>query len=479
MKKGLKLILLIACLPLITLAVYLIKSKFQSTPNINEVSSPSLIEQSMTPFWQGNTIFNESMLLVSYNNGQPESPFLFPYVNIISVQNSALNKTYTPGIDWMFKDNKLILPTGSSIPFVHDSEIGSPNFSTPLDYFHSKQISVTYTHSGKWLGPIPRYSPDLLPETIQKLDSGTPIKITLFGDSISVGYNTSGLLNIPPYLPSWGDLLVKTLSSKYASPITYSNPSVAGKDTAWGLANVDTLVSVNIPDLVVLAFGMNDGAIKIPTEVYKANISSMINNIKSKSPKAEIILVSPMLGFPGSNFAGFQSSYGLALKSLVKTGVVYVDMAAVHLELLKVKKYADLTGNNINHPNDFLSRWYAQETVGILIAPTVAELNMKPVKGTTDKNTIYLIENGTKRSYPNETLFLASFSHADVIQLSDKTLADIPSGKNMGDNTPLSKSGDLNNDGKVNLYDYTKLIQGFGTVYSDDDFVAVLANYGK
>jgi len=44
---------------------------------------------------------------------------------------------------------------------------------------------------------------------------------------------------------------------------------------------------------------------------------------------------------------------------------------------------------------------------------------------------------------------------------------------------PKSLAGDLNGDGKVNLYDYTELIRGYSTLYTDDDFINVLANYGK
>jgi hypothetical protein len=118
--------------------------------------------------------------------------------------------------------------------------------------------------------------------------------------------------------------------------------------------------------------------------------------------------------------------------------------------------------------------------LGTPVPPVPAHIfNGKPVKGTTDKDTIYLVENGIRRSYPTEALFLASFTHAQVIQLSDATLARIPSGKDVGDNSPSTKPGDLNGDDKVNLYDYTELISGYGTQYTDDDFINVLANYGK
>jgi len=43
-------------------------------------------------------------------------------------------------------------------------------------------------------------------------------------------------------------------------------------------------------------------------------------------------------------------------------------MTSVHGELLRHKAYQDMTGNNINHPNDYLARWYAQ-VIGALLIP--------------------------------------------------------------------------------------------------------------
>jgi len=45
--------------------------------------------------------------------------------------------------------------------------------------------------------------------------------------------------------------------------------------------------------------------------------------------------------------------------------------------------------------------------------------------------------------------------------------------------SPPSLPGDLNGDGKVNLYDYTELIRGFGTLYFDTDFINIITNYGR
>jgi hypothetical protein len=48
-------------------------------------------------------------------------------------------------------------------------------------------------------------------------------------------------------------------------------------------------------------------------------------------------------------------------------------MTAVHGSLLSKKSYADMTGNNINHPNDYLARVYAQT-----LLTTVKKADEKP-----------------------------------------------------------------------------------------------------
>jgi hypothetical protein len=42
------------------------------------------------------------------------------------------------------------------------------------------------------------------------------------------------------------------------------------------------------------------------------------------------------------------------------SGVAFMNMTEIHQYLLTKKLFRDMTGNNINHPNDFLARAYAQ-----------------------------------------------------------------------------------------------------------------------
>ena len=58
-------------------------------------------------------------------------------------------------------------------------------------------------------------------------------------------------------------------------------------------------------------------------------------------------------------FLGKQEEYLPVLLSLETEGVVVADMTTYHKSLLEHKRYYDMSGNNVNHPNDFLARAYA------------------------------------------------------------------------------------------------------------------------
>jgi hypothetical protein len=112
--------------------------------------------------------------------------------------------------------------------------------------------------------------------------------------------------------------------------------------------------------------GQHDGLEKVTPPIYREQIKDIVDLVRSVNRKAEFILIAPMLANPASGFSGFQSLYKAELDKLAGKGIVVADLTGVHLELLKYKTYQDITGNNINHPNDYLARWYAQYMLGLL-----------------------------------------------------------------------------------------------------------------
>ncbi|MCU6710921.1 SGNH/GDSL hydrolase family protein [Paenibacillus sp. J5C_2022] len=355
------------------------------TEKAGEKEFNSMEERAMYPFWQGPVVYDEAFLLLSSEDQHTQVDFLYPPTEIISVKSARLDKEFLRGEDWDFKDGRFIVMENSSIPVMARDQMYVPEYreadTVPRKdgkgalyfredgFFHNLQIVITYKHSGNWEGPVPVFAGDKLPLTIAKLQRKEPVKIVLFGDSISVGGNSSELINEPPYLPIWGKLLVHQLERAYEHTVQFVNPSLGGVTAAWGVEQAKLRAASENADLVIVAFGMNDGSGRILPLDFKRNIQAIVEEIRSTKADTELILVAPSLANPEAIHSGFQSLYAPVLEEISEamTGVMTVDMTAVHQELLKHKPFRDTTANNVNHPNDYLARWHAQIIAGHLI----------------------------------------------------------------------------------------------------------------
>ncbi|MBT4501046.1 MAG: SGNH/GDSL hydrolase family protein, partial [Gemmatimonadetes bacterium] len=98
-------------------------------------------------------------------------------------------------------------------------------------------------------------------------------------------------------------------------------------------------------------------------------IAAGIDIIRRQNPRAEFILVATMLGNPEWAHTPAETfpEYRNALASLCIDGIVLADMTRMWTDLLHRKRYHDLTGNGVNHPNDFGHRVYAQLLLSLLV----------------------------------------------------------------------------------------------------------------
>ncbi len=129
-------------------------------------------------------------------------------------------------------------------------------------------------------------------------------------------------------------------------------------------------VAMQQPDLVILAFGMNDSA-GLTAQAYGQNTATIIANTRKLVPRTEFILIASMLGnrdWTTLNHDRFPE-YRDELASLLRPGIALADMTSVWSEFLNRKKDSDLTGNGVNHPNDFGHRVYAQVLSALLVDP--------------------------------------------------------------------------------------------------------------
>ena len=333
------------------------------------------MENLLLPVWEGNISYNESVLPVENEYGGIDPiHLLYPIEEIISVQNAEMTKTYQEGIDYVVSKGRLIIADDGNIPVLPYTEFhpttGEAGFESNEggyvcfhegSWFHERQLVITYKHEAADTDYVPESKANLLPNVTQKLSNKETLDILVFGDSISVGGNSSGFTGIAPYMPTYPELFKNKLRSEYGVKINLTNASVGGKGVDWGLGEIDNVLSQQTDvDLAVVAFGMNDGGLS--PEVFARKSNQLIDAIQAKFPQAEILLVATML--PNAKAVHFylqQEGFAEAmLSNCEREGVAVANMTAMHKALLTRKNYADMTGNNVNHANDYMARVYAQ-----------------------------------------------------------------------------------------------------------------------
>jgi lysophospholipase L1-like esterase len=334
------------------------------------IPDPGLIE----PFWRSATMRGESLFFVDRGDGVATATLLFQHVERVSLASATGEIVYEAGREYSVDSAAGIVSRtpASRIPFATLEELYPAADPFVLiadgDEFHRRQVAATYAHPHRtWRGYVPGLASTQLPRTIQRLSSSQPLTVCITGDSISEGYNASGFTGAPPHQPPYGELVAFGLERASGSPVTLHNLASAGWTSDDGVVDVER-VADPCPDLVIVAYGMNDAGYAEALE-FAANISGIMAGVLATSPNTEFVLVSPML--PNSRWAypvmERFAAYRDALATLCGKGAALADVTSVWTDLLARKSVHDLTGNGINHPNDFGHRVYAQVILALLI----------------------------------------------------------------------------------------------------------------
>ena len=378
------------CLTLTLVAVFVRTSLAEEQPKRSWEYSEDLLQ----PFWESNVMHGESVLFMRRaGDGEARALVLFPIERMISVKNSTGDIIYDEGKDYKWSKNsrEIVLPSGSRIAssaatdllrpansqqfhLPHRDGTGDILFGGKLEY-QDLQTTITYAHPREpWSEITPKLDEVGLPNTLAKLRGRKPLRIVVIGDSISTGCNASGWAGGAPFQPAYPELVRQKLTKEYGSEIELTNLSVGGMSMDWAVTMVDEIVEAR-PDLVIVAFGMNDASGR-PAIDYQAKVKSVIDQVRGKLPDVEFILVATMIG--NRDWISLKQElfpqYSAALKQLAGPGIAVADVTSIWAEMLKHKQHYDITGNGVNHPNDFGHRVYAQ-TVSALLVPdsTISE----------------------------------------------------------------------------------------------------------
>jgi lysophospholipase L1-like esterase len=355
------------------------------------------------PFWRSPTVYGESLFFCREVEGQPpRARLLFKPAGEPTLRGATGEISYREGHDYLVdaEARTVILTEGSPIPFTERRALyrstgqdqgiphrtGDPSVGLLFGegrYYHDLQVEATYTRQEElpeWTGFVPRCQAESLPVTSAILATAGELRICMTGDSISAGANASGVCDAPPGMPPYGELVALGLEQHSGASVSFTNLAVGGMGAEHGIEAAGQAALLR-PDLTIIAYGMNDVGRRDP-DGFRQRIVAGMEVIRAANPAAEFVLVASMLGNPEWVHTPTEmfSLYRDALRTLCGPGVVLADLTAMWTDLLRRKAYHDLTGNGVNHPNDFGHRVYAQVILALLLTGSPRSLSENPIR---------------------------------------------------------------------------------------------------
>lgn len=380
-----------------------------------DISEDSLTDVMKNMFSDGKYMKNETLFFIDKGDVKR---LIYPATKIISVTSYDGSVTYKEGVDYILtEDGKLQVTENSSIPCItsevyynntkHDISINH-NGETKWIYWGEGdtmtkwQVCVTYEHESVWEGFKQQSNAKQYEAVIKKLIAGEDVTVMFYGDSITCGANASWFLGQAPHQSTYAMLFTEALADLFGytvnyidvshlkpgmirptpapyvagdrGTITYINTAVGGWTSNDGVANFDTFIKPYVEeygcDLFVIAFGGNDAPMGIKSSTIASNFKTIITKVHDIDPDAHFMMVATMVtntlatnGWYTPTILEHEKEFLKAsrqLNSLEKIKGAVTNMTSMSLSVLDHKEFVDYTGNNINHPNDFFERVYAQ-----------------------------------------------------------------------------------------------------------------------
>jgi len=311
--------------------------------------------------------------------GEAPAKLLFRPEGPVRLGNPVTGRVYRENIDFTVDRTAgtVARTRGSAIPFLRERDLypaenvsyypaadanaipGGPGgrnlrFDAKL-FFAEQQAEADYeTPAPDWPEEFFRRSPYL---------AQTPEirRMVALGDSITEGYNASGYIGGPPRRPPYAGLTAQALGAELFN---------LGRNGA-SVDLFESLIGRTVelrPDLVTVAYGMND-LTRYSAEQYLEKIASGVGKLRRELPRALIAVISPMSGNPEWSRTPVEKTLAFAealSRWTAHERIVFADVSAVWEFVLERKGFFSLTGNGVNHPNDFGHFLYAKTVLAAL-----------------------------------------------------------------------------------------------------------------
>ena len=354
----------------------------------------------LKPIWKGESVFAETAFVLKNALGFiPEIRLAYPIKKVISVTSFDFKTIYEEGKDYRVnKNGELEIIEGGKIPFLkwedyrfnefveNGHQIASADaigsyilgeLFCDHDGISQWTIAVSYTHEENKAYDLAKDKSEKLVSFLNKLKTQKSATVVSYGDSITYGWGASGMkdVNKPPYCKPYANMTVEYLQDRFNAEIKHENFSVSGMCTDWAEKdeNVQKVIDA-CPDLVIFAFGMNDAGGFHPNEFYQKAVN-IITKVRKVHKNVPFVIVSPIMPNPlvaftaGSSICRYHAEYPRVFETIERDleNIAYVNVTQMHNRLLERKTLQDTLSNNVNHPNDFMHRVYAQTVLKTIL----------------------------------------------------------------------------------------------------------------
>jgi len=172
-------------------------------------------------------------------------------------------------------------------------------------------------------------------------------------------------------MPNFMDLTEQGLEEYYQNDVILNNLSVGGKTSLWGSSSVILGdIKDSNPDVVFIHFGINDCGDGVSPNSFRDNIEFIILSVREELPGCEFVILTAFSPNPTVYDSLRFEDYWEKMRDLESNhpGVKVIDVWTLSQEILTSKKYEDLTGNGINHVNDYSSRLYLMSILSTFVS---------------------------------------------------------------------------------------------------------------
>lgn len=188
---------------------------------------------------------------------------------------------------------------------------------------------------------------------LTRLDAGSRPLLVGLGDSLTFGWMVHrGYLH----------MVAEDLRARRSdAPPVVRNEGVCGDTAAGGRRRLSRLLEREVPDLLLIQFGLNDCFMGVRPEGFRRDLDGMIGALQTAAPDSEVVLVPPPpLAFPADHRAA--EPFRSAMQDAAGTSGIALAQVAAHWR----QEVAQAWLADGVHPSEIGYRWIAD---AVLAAP--------------------------------------------------------------------------------------------------------------